>query len=317
MNSCEQTKLLQRQAGLIDVSDRTLIKLSGADRATFLHNMCTNDIKKLSPGTNVEAFITDVRGKTVGHVTVLCTDDALYLETVRNQSETLINQLDRYVIREDVQLQEVAAAKKLLLAGPEAPRILADRFGFGQAGRGLRNAIVDTAGGELIVAAMPWSEHAWLLVFDEQNAGTLPEEVTTAGAVNCEQAAFEPLRIAYRYPWFDVDFDASNLPQELDRDARAISFTKGCYLGQETVARIDALGHVNRILSLVKSESEVATGTELSFDGKSVGVISSIAPQIDANGWQGLAMLRREHSSAGNILTAANAAVEVVGAPKS
>ena len=93
-------------AGLVDFGDRTLLELTGADRARFLHNLCTNEIRKLPAGAGCEAFLTNVQGKLLGHVLVFASDDGLLLETVPGQAERILSHLDRYLIREQVVLHD-------------------------------------------------------------------------------------------------------------------------------------------------------------------------------------------------------------------
>jgi folate-binding Fe-S cluster repair protein YgfZ len=97
-------RALTQTWGLVDVSDRTRIELTGRDRASFLNGFCTNDIQRLEPGHGCEAFLTNLKGRTIGHVFVTCGHDSLVLETVPGQAETILAHLDRYLIREDVQL---------------------------------------------------------------------------------------------------------------------------------------------------------------------------------------------------------------------
>jgi folate-binding protein YgfZ len=112
-----------------------------------------------------------------------------------------------------------------------------------------------------------------------------------------------------------VDFDGSNLPQEVGRDAQAISFRKGCYLGQETVARIDALGHVNKRLCTVRLVAEAGAGDELFVGDKSVGRVTSASysPQLDT--WLALAMVRRGHNEPGARLACHRQPAEVISTP--
>jgi hypothetical protein len=128
---------------------------------------------------------------------------------------------------------------------------------------------------------------------------------------------FAAVRIEAGLPLFGVDFNADNLPQEVGRDAVAISFTKGCYLGQETVARIDALGHVNRQLAGVRFSGEAAPAaeTKLTHAGAEVGQVTSASysPQLKAP--LALAMLRRGHNSPGAQLDSPAGAAEVVALP--
>jgi folate-binding protein YgfZ len=129
--------------------------------------------------------------------------------------------------------------------------------------------------------------------------------------------AFETARIESGMPRYGVDFNEENLPQEVGRDREAISFTKGCYLGQETVARIDALGHVNQRLAGVRffGSGVPSGGTELAREGRIVGSVTSAAfsPKLDAP--LALAMVRREANSPGTRLSSAAGECEVVALP--
>jgi folate-binding protein YgfZ len=133
----------------------------------------------------------------------------------------------------------------------------------------------------------------------------------------CGEEAFHALRIEAGTPFFGVDFDEDSFPQEVGRDREAIRFTKGCYLGQETVARIDALGHVNQKLVGVRFfGSEVpAAGTELSLGGKKVGRVTSatVSPQLQAP--LALALVRREANAAGTRLESPVGECEAVALP--
>jgi folate-binding protein YgfZ len=130
-----------------------------------------------------------------------------------------------------------------------------------------------------------------------------------------DELLWHALRIESGWPLFGVDFDGSNFPQEVGRDAQAISFRKGCYLGQETVARIDALGHVNKRLCTVRLAGEAAAGDDLFAGGEPVGRVtsSSYSPRLD--GWLALAMVRRGHNDPGAQLACREQPAEVVSTP--
>jgi tRNA-modifying protein YgfZ len=140
-----------------------------------------------------------------------------------------------------------------------------------------------------------------------------------AGAVACEEGAFDAVRLESGTPLFGRDITEDNLPQEIRRDAQAISFTKGCYLGQETVARIDAMGHVNRLLTGVRFLSGAATvplpGTQLSSGDKVVGHVTSAAWSPRLKQPLGLALIRRAHSSPGTKLDSPQGPAELISLP--
>lgn len=238
-------------AGLVDRAERTQVELTGEDRASFLHNLCTNDIRKLPPRAGCEAFITTAQGKILAFVLVYSGPNALVVETVPGQAEKLLHHFDKYRIRERVEFtnrsQDWAG---WLLAGAESEAVLKKAVSHGK----LPAARLDST--EVTISHHP----VWLRRVDfagpvgfmvdcaRGDVIAVAAALRAAGAQRVEREAFEAARIEAGFPFFGHDITENNLPQEVGRDARAISFTKGCYLGQETVARIDALGHVNKTL---------------------------------------------------------------------
>ena len=254
----EEYYALRDGRGFVELVGWSSITLTGADRQSFLHNFCTNDIKRLMPGQCWEAFITNVKGKTIGYGLVDCREAELVFITVPGQGQLLVEHLDRYVIREDVQLRDTTAERcYLLVSDASVPTADASAHSIGW------NLIGRPSSGLIEVASA--------------DVARVRNTLQELSFVPCEMAAFETLRIEAGTPLFGVDFNDTNLPQEIGRDSRAISFTKGCYLGQETVARIDALGHVNQQLAGVRfSGADVpAAGTVLSRAGASAGHVTS------------------------------------------
>ncbi len=157
----------------------------------------------------------------------------------------------------------------------------------------------------------------YLIRCEAETHDALVEALTTAGAIPCGDAAFQAARIETGTPLYGLDITHDNLPQEVNRNDRTISFTKGCYLGQETVSRIDSRGHVNHLLSGVRFDAaDVPTpGTELTAEGKTVGRVTSAAmsPKLDAP--LALAYVRREHNQPGTRLSSSAGDAEVVALP--
>ena len=254
---------LTTTCGVVALSDWTQVQLTGNDRVKFLHNMSTNDIRRLKPGQMCEAFCTDVKGKILAHVLVIAEAELLTLLTVPNQAERIINHLNRYIIREDVQLSDTSSETDWhYVGGPQAPELIAD-------GSFAVECSLFWPGGRLVRTTRP-AGNAF---------GSLP-------VIDTASPAWTALRTESGFPLYGVDFDESSLPQEINRDSQAISFNKGCYLGQETVARIDALGHVNKKLVLVKfAGAEIpAVATKLRVDGQDVGTVTtgSWSPRLNA-----------------------------------
>ncbi len=278
---------------IVELVDWSSISVTGADRQTFLHNFCTNDVKRLAPGTSCEAFFTNVKGKVVAHGLIHCREAELVIVGTPGQAERLVAHLDRYVIREDVVLRDVTAERSYLLVTGDVP--------------------ID---GQAISMTWPITGRTDSKLH-EVEAHAKPGVVRALedqGVILVDQQTFEAARIEAGMPRFGVDFSEENLPQEVSRDRQAISFNKGCYLGQETVARIDALGHVNQQLATVRFVSEALpqVGIELLRGDRVVGKVTSIAFSPRLGRPLGLAMIRREANSAETQLSSAVGQCDVV-----
>lgn len=293
-------------AALFRLPARTHIELNGRDRAKFLHNFCTNDIRGLPPGGVCEAFITNVQGKILAFVSIYALPEAHWLTTVPGCAEAIIQHLSRYQISEDVTFTDRSGeCSTLLVAGPHAPEIV---------GRILPTAATldppSAAESTFERAPIQVRRHDFLrvpgfvLVAAPQVVEIFSGCLKSAGAVSAGQNAFDALRIEAGFPLYGVDLNNGNLAQEAGRTAQAISFTKGCYLGQEPIARIDALGHVNqqlRCLRLERGDSPAPASEVVTQDSppRKVGTITSSAVSYADGKPVALAMLRRGFESPG------------------
>jgi folate-binding protein YgfZ len=292
----EQYDALRRGAGFVELAGWASVTFTGADRVKFLNNFCTNDVKRLAPGDGCEAFVTNAKGKTIGFGYIDCRGDELIYITVPNQAATLMAHFERYIIREDVQLRDTTGDRAYFF-GPILPPSSARR---------VRWKLLSRDSGSLLEFGVKEAPNAMQMFREGQ-------------CVRCDNAAFESMRIEASMPLFGVDFNEQNFPQEVNRDRDAISFTKGCYLGQETVARIDALGHVNQKLVGVRFAGAAlpAGGAELTQNGHRVGQVTSAAysPQLGAP--LALAMVRREANAIGTALDSPVGSCEVISLPLS
>ncbi len=282
---------LTTACGVISLIDWTQVQLTGKDRVTFLHNMCSNDIRRLEPGHSCEAFCTDVKGKILAHVLVMAAADRLQLLTVPGQAEHIIKHLDRYIIREDVQLADVAADHTWnYVVGPRAANV--------------------SVTADLVVKC----DLLWPGGFLVRTANAASHSFEALPIVDTGSPAWTALRVESGWPLFGTDFDESHLPQEIDRNRQAISFTKGCYLGQETIARIDALGHVNKKLVLVKFAGAqlLSVGMKLTSGGQEVGAVTTSTWSPQFAGPTALAFVRRSSNDVGTKLQSAAGQAEVV-----
>ena len=296
----------------------------GADRQSFLHNFSTNDIKRLVPGTSCEAFFCNAKGRVIGHGLITCRNDEFVIIGSPGQGPPLVTHLDRYVIREDVTLQDVSTERiYVLVFGGDVVTRLAQVVSVPTAKDVAAPWQYENAACEMDGANVRWIE--WPIAAPESVLiETSPSEISRVetwlqrqGVTRRDENAVQVARIEAGMPLFGVDFDDRNFPQEIGRDGQAISFTKGCYLGQETVARIDALGHVNQRLAGVRffGTTLPEPGSELTDAGKNLGHVTSSAfsPKLQAP--LVLAMIRRDHTSVGSRLDSAFGACEVIALP--
>ncbi|MDZ4820975.1 MAG: glycine cleavage T C-terminal barrel domain-containing protein [Planctomycetota bacterium] len=310
--------------GLVNLSDRTQLELTGEDRASFLHNFCTNAVRNRPVGQGCEAFITSAKGQIVGHVYIFCGERSIILETVPDQAEALTAHLDRYIIREKVEIHDRTAEwGEVLLAGPQAAELLESLA--------VAAPVAEYSHTESMLASEPVfvrrvnlvGPECFMIAVERQQLEWLIQSLITAGVIPASRQAFETARVETGTPLFGIDITSKNLPQEVNRDASAISFTKGCYLGQETVARIDALGHVNRLLvSVVFEGTEVPqAGTELfsasAAEGEpaAIGTVTSavFSPRFKAP--LALAYVRRGQNDVGSQLEWSGGRGKVVRLP--
>jgi folate-binding protein YgfZ len=313
-----QYEALTRGVGLVALGSRTQIELLGRDRTTFLHNLCTNDIRKLPIGQGCETFFTNVQGKVLAHVHAWAGDESLIVETVPGLGEKLLAHLDRYLIREQVELVDRSQQwTEFLLGGAKSVELLA-RCGLALEHTQLSHRTAQIAGFEISLRRVDITlPAAFLLSCAIEHANQIEQALEAAGAIRCGWDALEMARLETGFPWYGQDISEENLAPEVGRDPQAISYVKGCYLGQETIARIDALGHVNRMLVGVGFETADAPspGTELFCDGKGVGRVTSAAFSPKLQAALALAYVRRGHHEPGSQLSSAIGRVGVVKLP--
>jgi folate-binding protein YgfZ len=297
-------------AGLafIDRSDRGRLDVLGPDRAKFLHNLTTNDVKRLAVGRGHEAFVTSLQGKTLGYVTLLATDDRIILRTDPGALPLLLPHLQKYGVFDEVSLAP-SPTFEFHLIGPEADERLRSVGGEPPDEMDLAHRMT-LVGNDAVraVRESPTGRPGLTLIGDDGAAArVLGQLAERAPLREIDPDEFETMRIEAGTPVFGRDVTADNLPQEVGRDSRAISFVKGCYLGQETVARIDALGHVNKLLKgLVFPAGTIVPppGTVLEADGKTVGTITSSAFASARLAPVALGFVRTAHAKAGTTLQA-------------
>ena len=291
----------QEACALVDLTDRAQIEITGDDRVTFLNNFCTADIKQAAVGSGGEAFATNIKGRILAHLLFFVGESAIWIDCDGPVATGLLEHLDKYLITEDVTLADRSADwGEMALLGPQAASVAAE---LAPPADGLAlNQHVSTEWGAVRRCDMTRAP-GWLLCAPYTELASLWNRAVAAGAQPCGRSAFEALRIEACFPRTGVDLTGENLAHEAGRTSRAISFTKGCYLGQEPIARLESMGHTNQELRGLRIASgdvperdAVVLGGE---EQKPVGRITSSALSSESGEGVALAVLRREVCTAG------------------
>jgi len=283
-SSNPQLTALLQGAGIAPLDRIDWIRVTGTDRVRWLNGMATNTVQDLAPGAGAYNFFLNAQGRIQADGYIFATPDALLIETSRSQAASLIPYLDHYIIMDDVELADVTESRHgITLIGPKAASLLV-KLGL---------AIDDLKHVES--RSLPWQSitvtvihaHSPLVPRFElwtdtpADAAILLDALEAAGAEPCESQAFEWLRLLEGTPLYGTDIRNSetvrDLPQETNQ-ARALHFSKGCYLGQEIVERIRSRGNVHRTFTAFRLEGALpTTGTPLESAGKQVGELTSVA----------------------------------------
>lgn len=279
-------------AACFDLSERGKLEVIGPDARTFLHNLCSNDIRGLAPGQGCEAFFLTLKARVVAHGWIYCIpaaegEPSLWLDLAPGMAATTMQHLDRHLISEQVELADrTNELAQLHVAGPQGASVLAAVLDPLPELAPLQAARVRTrAGGACQVRRFePLALPGWDLLCPAGDAAALRQALAEAGAVAAAQAVYDVLRVEAGTPLHGIDIDDSHLAMEAGRTLQAISFSKGCYLGQEPIVRTRDLGHVNRTLLGVQIESATAlpAGAKLFRGGEEVGYLTSsvVSPRL-------------------------------------
>ncbi len=294
--------------GLVDRSDRGKLALTGVDAKRFMQGQVTNDVEALRPGAGCYAAFLTPKGKMLGDVRILDAGmeriedggsgpvvpgtgepvQVLLLDTERVALQELFNMVRRFSIGYDVQLHKQTLQKGLLsLVGPAAAEIAAID-GLPEDEDAHLPAEVDG-----IAARAVRTDLGIDLICDAADTDALARALERRGAEPVAESAADCVRIERGRPRFGIDLDDTVIPQEADLNQRAVSFTKGCYVGQETVARLYYRGKPNRRLRGVRLAEPAWTGAEIMFGDRAVGRLGSVT-ESPVLGAIALAIVRRE-----------------------
>jgi len=314
----------RRSALLIDMSSRGLLGVTGGDRVRWLDGMISGDVAALEAGPEgagcYAALLTN-RGAIVADLHVGRLGERFLLESLRQEIPRIAETLGRFIIADDVELADLSGDfVRLGLEGPDATAILVASLEAGAAPPApeawLEGRI---AGVEVLVAGFGWTgEVAYQLCCAPSDRAAVEaalEGVSSGGLVRADAEALEVLRVEAGLPWLGRELDEEVLPPEA-RLEHAISNTKGCYVGQEIVARLRARGQVNHLLvGLAIEEGDLPeVGAPLSAGGRETGELTSVvrSPSLGAIA---LGYVRREHAEPGEEITLEGGRARVCALP--
>lgn len=284
-------ELLTESAGSIDRSDRGKFLVKGGEAGDFLQGQVSNDVESLEPGTGCYAVVLNHKGKLRTDLRILRGADFFWLDTEAIGHAVLAHMLRTYALGRDVQWEDVTESRALVsVIGPAARELF----------EGSENSFTERDGRMYVATAL--------------GVDVIGEPGLDLGFEAVSEEAAECARIETGRPRLGLDMDAETMPQEAGINERAVSFTKGCYVGQETVARLHYRGKPNRHLRGLRLAEPAQRGEDILLGGeKVVGRLGSVcvSPRF---GPIALALVRRE-ASPGDTVTVAGAEAEVVALP--
>ena len=287
---------LRRGAARLDLSARGRFLVRGRDRARYLHNVTSNDIKTMTPGAGCYAFILTPQGRIQADLHLFCFPEHFLIDTEPDLRAKLPALILKYKVADQVELEDIT--EKTAAIGVEGPNAPALRENFANKPE---FTVVDVT-----VTGQP----GFRVICDVAKSSEL---ITTAGAGAATPEDARAVRIENGKPRYGEDIRETSLPQETQQ-MDAVSFTKGCYVGQEIVERIRAQGHVNKLLVRLEVESPEPppAGTKLSADGAEAGEITTAIHSPQSGCVAALAIVRAAYAKSGTRLAAGSLTARVV-----
>jgi folate-binding protein YgfZ len=290
-----QYRVLRKGTGIVDRSSRGKLDVLGADAVEFLQGQVTNDVEALEPGDGCYAALLNPKGKILADMRVLMVSaEELWLDTEESALDVLHSTLDRYKIGRRVELSDCSAERAILsLIGPGS-RAVAE-IGTQLTKHSFVRLEIDGVNA-LLVATEPGLD----AIVPRDGAERVLSTLIARGAISVGIEAAEVVRIENGRPRYGLDMTDENLPGEVGLEQRAVSFTKGCYVGQEPVARMHYRGHPNRLLRGLLLSEPARPGEQVTSADKEVGKVTSVcvSPSL---GPIALAVLRHEVESSDRV----------------
>jgi folate-binding protein YgfZ len=272
---------LKYSAGVRSLSERAIISVGGEDCRDWLQGQITNELQGVEPGDSVYAFVLTLKGRILADVWVLARDEDIWLDVPAMKVEALIERLDRYVIMEDVDLQHRPDLSIIAAQGPRAHEVAENGWPADRVGVGGRQWVVPEV--EL-----------------QSELARLTEASRRIGGGPIGEKAWSHAHVVLGRPRFGIDFGDWTYPQESGLTALAVSFTKGCYIGQETVVMLESRGKAPKALWrwALEGDEPPEPNAPITSAGITVGEVTSAV--TEGTGVLALGFLKRGHDAAGS-----------------
>jgi folate-binding protein YgfZ len=316
----------RRRAAFLDRSDRGRIIVSGDDRASYLHGLFTNDIAGLKAGEGCYAAYLTAQGRLISDLHVYALGDAILLSLPGEVKDAVLAKLDQFIFTEDVQLGDVSATfGQVAVVGPEAAPAIGAAIGseltatlLAMAAHG--NARAQWAGNPVILVRIDDAGEPGFEIFVETaRADALKNALAAAGVAALDAETADTIRIESGVPLFHRDMDEDTIPLEAGIEGRAISFTKGCYVGQEVIIRVMHRGHgrvARKLVGLTLDGERVPVSGALIHAGdREIGRVTSATWSPALVRPIALGYVHRDFAASGTVVSVDGAAAHVASLP--
>jgi folate-binding protein YgfZ len=308
---------LRNQCGVVTMPWRIKILVTGKDRARWLHNMVSNNVRDLSPNRGVYSFVLNAQGRILGDIYIYNHGESFLLDIDQGNAEPLMTAMKRYIIMDKVEMNVDSNVRSVGVCGPKAIEVLA-AAGFDAAGMEaleLREQKPASPEGPLVRG--PENKPYWYEIWSSGSGeSSLLEKLAAVGAKPIGAGALELWRILQGIPQYGQDIRDRDLPQETGQ-TQALCFTKGCYIGQEIVERIRSRGQVHRKFTGFEFPGETPAPGKYESEGRVTAEVTSVAhiPTAEGEKRVGLGYVRRETADTGPQMNLGEQSARIVDLP--
>lgn len=324
MLSRDEYRALVDSAGLLERTERGRLRLTGADRRTYLQGLLTNDVAALTPGTGCYAALLTANGRMVTDMRVLELGDSILIDLPLSVTPAIRDRLDQFIFSEDVSVADVSELlAQAGLYGPGSAAVAAaalrsrstpgDRLPDVNDLKHLKlfeSVRVDGDAPVVVAASDDFGVQGFELFAGTAAKEALIHALVEAGAVPVSRETAEITRVEAARPLFGVDMDEETIPLEAGIEDRAVSHTKGCYVGQEIIIRVLHRGHgrvARRLVSLDVDGPVPSRGDRISAGDREIGAVTSAVHSPKSGHAVALGYVRREHAEPGTTVTVSGA----------